>query len=174
MRKRILFVVLGVCLVGTTSLASPMEGTTTEEVVYPGGSRFLTAGASVLLGEGTGSPGFTAGILARLSPHLPIYGGAELGTYFLSLKSGGMALSMLPTAIYEWDEGGGWVVYLGLMTGPVVAFSEGESAWRLATLIRPGVRMPLVAGMDANIEVRMGFIGSTYYFLPQFGAAFTL
>jgi hypothetical protein len=175
----LLLCITALFVISTTTEAAPYSGwgsssssSSSRESVRvggPGPAFYLTPSPGVIIGGGTGLPGFNLQFGAKVVRRLPLHVTVDAGPYFYSGYYGfRVAVPILFGADYEFFIPGSNVSFVaGVNFGPVVS-----SAVTFGMLFRPGINVSLERGLDFSFEPRFGVIGGFFAFVPQLGIRF--
>lgn len=154
---------------GSNSPASGYSSGISREAVRTGGvgpSFYITPSPGVIIGGGTGLPGFNVQFGAKVVRRLPLHVTVEAGPYFYSGVYGfRLAVPVLFGADYEIHLARSPVSFIaGVNFGPVIS-----SVVTFGMLFRPGINVNIDRGLDFNFEPRFGVLDGYFVFVPQLG-----
>lgn len=132
-----------------------------------------TAAAAVAIGGGSTLPGLTFSVGAMVAREVHLYVGGDFGMFFTTGPFA-MIFTVFPSAYFKIPAAPKFTPRIGLSLGPVFSTGGGLSAVRFGLLFKPGIDVMLSNKIALNFEGRLGVFDSSFVFIPQLGATFTL
>ena len=169
------FLVLSALLlsvVGTVAIGA--ENPTESSAMWERGTPVeVTAGSALAVSGKSALVGLEAGFGALLLPDMDLHVGADVGTFF---TTGPFAtvLTLFPQVYRKWFVSDAVALRAGFAMGAVISTGAGLSAMRFGAWLKPGLDAKIDRDVYLNFEPKIGFIGSSFAFVPQLGITWFL
>lgn len=124
--------------------------------------------------KGKALPGMNFTAVTTAAPGVPLYVGVDAGFFFNNDPKFNGVLPVLGTMYYEFPTGASVRPVLGVCAGPVFGLGDNQDSARFSMLIKPALNIHMAETVGLSIESKVGVIGSTFVYLPQISAHFTL
>lgn len=172
---------LGLILLASQSMAAPRStaSSTTTVTTSPATEFKATFGPtlSVLPDTGETGVGFDFAFAVKAFDTTPIYLGLDIGLTFWGNYGGGvddtgakaskMGLSLLPMAVYEFNQGRLVRPYVGLEAGPYLNFGQLRTDAQFALFFKPGVNFAFNDKVGLGLETKFGSVAGVLNWSPQ-------
>lgn len=152
----------------------PGRSEITQAKMAPSTTILSVGPALEIPGEGKALPGFSFSAATPVSSTVPLYVGADAGFYLDTADKFKGNIPVMAVMYLEFATGGRVHPLLGVSAGPVFGVGEGQKSVQFGMLLKPGLNISLSNDIDLNIESRLGVYGSTFVYLPQIAASFTI
>ena len=152
-----------------TSTATFQSGRVANTVLSVGPSLHINGDAN-----GKALPGLNFTAVTTAAPGVPLYIGVDTGFFFDNDPKFNGVLPVLGTMYYEFPTGAAVRPVLGVCAGPAFGLGDNQHSARFAMLIKPGLNIHMAETVGLTIESKVGNIGSTFIYMPQIAANFTL